>query len=70
MFSSQFCKFDSEDPTLIVPSPASTSQLFIKGGTVVNADMARLANVYIEDGIIRAVGRDLKVCKKTAIAYW
>lgn len=35
--------------------------ILIRGGTVVNADMSERADVYVEDGIIKAVGQDLEV---------
>lgn len=35
--------------------------IIIRGGTVVNADISQSADVYIEDGLIRAVGQNLDV---------
>ncbi len=35
--------------------------LFIRGGTVINADGSERADVYIEGGLIKAVGQDLDV---------
>ncbi|PHZ84551.1 dihydropyrimidinase [Paremcibacter congregatus] len=35
--------------------------ILIRGGTVVNADCSARADVYIEDGIIKAVGLDLDI---------
>lgn len=34
--------------------------ILVRGGTVVNADVSRRADVYIEDGLIKAVGPDLE----------
>jgi len=34
--------------------------ILVRGGTVVNADISRRADVYIEDGLIKAVGLDLE----------
>lgn len=39
----------------------SSSKLLIKGGTVVNAHHQEVADVYVEDGIIVAVKRNIKV---------
>ncbi|XP_021901120.1 dihydropyrimidinase-like isoform X1 [Carica papaya] len=60
--SSQFC-----DAGIAYGSPtcgtsfSSTTKILIKGGTVVNAHQQELADVYIENGIIVAVQRNLKV---------
>lgn len=40
---------------------ASTSKILIKGGTVVNAHHKEVADVYIEDGIIAAVQKNIMV---------
>ncbi|KAI5075203.1 hypothetical protein GOP47_0009279 [Adiantum capillus-veneris] len=39
----------------------SSTRLLIKGGTIVNADRQEIADVYIEDGIIKAVEPNMKV---------
>ncbi|XP_057955170.1 dihydropyrimidinase [Malania oleifera] len=39
----------------------SSSKLLIKGGTVVNAHLMEIADVYVEDGIIIAVKPNIKV---------
>ncbi|GAU22141.1 hypothetical protein TSUD_251690 [Trifolium subterraneum] len=46
-------------------SSSSSSKLLIKGGTVVNAHHQQVADVYIEDGIIVAVGDDVHVIDAT-----
>ena len=40
---------------------APTSKILIKGGTVVNAHHKEVSDVYIEDGIIAAVQKDIVV---------
>jgi len=40
---------------------SSQNRLLIKGGEVVNADNRERADVYVEDGIIRQVGKNLEV---------
>lgn len=35
-------------------------KLLIRGGKVVNADFSQVADVYIEDGVVRAVGPHLQ----------
>ncbi|KAE8663804.1 Dihydropyrimidinase [Hibiscus syriacus] len=40
---------------------SSSSKLLIKGGTLVNAHNQEVADVYVEDGIILAVGPNIKV---------
>ena len=37
------------------------NSVLIRGGTVVNADASVAADVHCEDGVIRAIGRDLDV---------
>ena len=37
------------------------NRILIKGGRVVNDDFAEKADVYIEDGVIQQVGKDLPV---------
>ncbi|KAJ4822569.1 hypothetical protein Tsubulata_036737 [Turnera subulata] len=44
---------------------SSSSKLLIKGGTVVNAHAQEVADVYVEDGIIVAVGDDVYVIDAT-----
>lgn len=62
VFLFQFC-----DAGIAYGSPtcgtsfSSTTKILIKGGTVVNAHQQELADVYIENGIIVAVQRNLKV---------
>eukprot|EP00250_Pteridium_aquilinum_P032946 c498_g1_i1 orf=145-1728(+) len=41
-------------------SDTMSTRLLIKGGTVVNADRQEVADVYIEDGIIKAVEPNIK----------
>ncbi|KAG8133864.1 hypothetical protein E2320_011631 [Naja naja] len=44
------------------PAEASIMQkLLIRGGKVVNADFSQVADVYIEDGVVRAVGPHLQL---------
>lgn len=38
---------------------AAPSRLLIRGGRVVNDDFSQVADVLVEDGLVRAVGRDL-----------
>jgi dihydropyrimidinase len=38
---------------------AAPSRLLIRGGRVVNDDCSRVADVLVEDGVVRALGRDL-----------
>lgn len=38
---------------------AAPSRLLIRGGRVVNADASQVADVLVEDGVVRALGRDL-----------
>lgn len=38
---------------------AAPSRLLIRGGRVVNADSSQVADVLVEDGVVRALGRDL-----------
>ena len=40
---------------------SNQSRVLIKGGKVVNHDFAEKADVYIEDGVIQQVGKDLSV---------
>lgn len=42
-------------------------RLVIRGGTVVNADVSQVADVYCEDGIIKAVGPKLEVPEGTEV---
>ncbi|XP_077978343.1 dihydropyrimidinase-like isoform X2 [Glandiceps talaboti] len=42
-----------------VAKPMLTQRILVKGGKVVNADYSFDADVYIEDGVIRQVGKDL-----------
>jgi len=41
--------------------------VLIKGGTVVNADFSRRADVLCEDGVITAVGENLDAPKGTTV---
>lgn len=43
------------------------SRILIKGGKVVNEDFSEMADVYIEDGVIGAVGSDLQVPAGTRV---
>ncbi len=43
------------------------SRILIKGGKVVNEDFSEIADVYIEDGVISAVGSDLQVAAGTRV---
>lgn len=43
------------------------SRILIKGGKVVNEDFSEMADVYIEDGVISAVGSDLQVPAGTRV---
>ncbi|CAO2602406.1 Dpys [Lemmus lemmus] len=38
---------------------APQGRLLIRGGRVVNDDFSQVADVLVEDGVVRAVGRDL-----------
>uniref|UniRef100_A0A4X2LHS0 Amidohydrolase-related domain-containing protein n=1 Tax=Vombatus ursinus TaxID=29139 RepID=A0A4X2LHS0_VOMUR len=38
---------------------AASPRLLIRGGRVVNEDRSQLADVLVEDGVVRAVGPDL-----------
>ena len=38
---------------------AAPSRLLIRGGRVVNDDSSQVADVLVEDGVVRALGRDL-----------
>lgn len=38
---------------------AMPSRLLIRGGRVVNDDFSQVADVLVEDGVVRALGRDL-----------
>ncbi|XP_054983928.1 dihydropyrimidinase [Sorex araneus] len=38
---------------------AAPSRLLIRGGRVVNDDLSQVADVLVEDGVVRALGRDL-----------
>ncbi|KAG8524078.1 Dihydropyrimidinase [Galemys pyrenaicus] len=38
---------------------AAPTRLLIRGGRVVNDDSSQVADVLVEDGVIRALGRDL-----------
>uniref|UniRef100_A0A2K6FL15 Dihydropyrimidinase n=1 Tax=Propithecus coquereli TaxID=379532 RepID=A0A2K6FL15_PROCO len=38
---------------------AAPSRLLIRGGCVVNDDLSQVADVLVEDGVVRALGRDL-----------
>lgn len=42
----------------------SGTKLLVKGGTVVNAHLQEVADVYIDDGIIVAVQPDINVRKR------
>jgi hypothetical protein len=58
----QQCIFGgAQGEDLLLPSESAAGGLFIQGGTVVNADWQRTADVYIEGGLIKAVGPGLKV---------
>ncbi|XP_036904267.1 dihydropyrimidinase isoform X2 [Sturnira hondurensis] len=41
------------------PAMAAPSRLLIRGGRVVNDDLSLEADVLVEDGVVRALGRDL-----------
>lgn len=41
------------------PGMAAPSRLLIRGGRVVNDDFSQVADVLVEDGVVRALGRDL-----------
>ncbi|KTG38743.1 hypothetical protein cypCar_00036284 [Cyprinus carpio] len=43
------------------------SRILIKGGKVVNEDFSEMADVFIEDGVISAVGSDLQVAAGTRV---
>lgn len=38
---------------------SAPSRLLIRGGRVVNGDSSQVADVLVEDGVVRALGRDL-----------
>lgn len=59
----QFCDAGVQyDVSKCGMSTASLSKILIKDGTVVNAHMQEIADVYIEDGIIVAVKPYIEVC--------
>ena len=46
---------------------SSQNRILIKGGTVVNATGSELADVYVEDGLIKQVGSHLDIPGGTRI---
>eukprot|EP00898_Chlorokybus_atmophyticus_P007714 jgi/Chlat1/7944/Chrsp68S00585 len=56
----EFCSIDGQAAACSSTTQAA-GKLLVKGGTIVNADRAQLADVYIVDGVITALGLDLKV---------
>lgn len=46
---------DSPEPLAM----ASQERLLIRGGRVVNDDFSQVADVLVEDGVVRALGQDL-----------
>ncbi|KAJ8446839.1 hypothetical protein Cgig2_016149 [Carnegiea gigantea] len=62
--TAQFCEAGieyGETGCQVSSSPSSSRKILIKGGTVVNAHHQEVADVYVEDGIISAVQRNIKV---------
>lgn len=62
--TAQFCEAGIEygqTGCQVSSSPSSSRKILIKGGTVVNAHHQEVADVYVEDGIIIAVQRNIKV---------
>uniref|UniRef100_A0A8B9J8H2 Dihydropyrimidinase n=1 Tax=Astyanax mexicanus TaxID=7994 RepID=A0A8B9J8H2_ASTMX len=50
-----------------IPIMAHKSRILIKGGKVVNEECSERADVYVEDGIIQAVGLDLETPAGTRV---
>ncbi|KAE8037291.1 hypothetical protein FH972_009892 [Carpinus fangiana] len=65
--SDQFCDagVGYGEPACGISSSSSPSKILIKGGTVVNAHKQEVADVYVEDGIIVAVGDHVTVLDAT-----
>ncbi|KAG6411398.1 hypothetical protein SASPL_129480 [Salvia splendens] len=65
--SNQFCDAGAEYGKLACGAAATASKILIKGGTVVNAHHKEVSDVYIEDGIISAVQKDIVVADDVKI---
>ncbi|GAB6026134.1 hypothetical protein CHUAL_012332 [Chamberlinius hualienensis] len=46
---------------------SAQNRILIKGGQIINDDMTSFADVYVEDGVIKQVGRDLHIPGGTKI---
>eukprot|EP00850_Spirogloea_muscicola_P012179 SM000078S22038 [mRNA] locus=s78:161994:165564:+ [translate_table: standard] len=62
-----FCSGAGPAVQEVLASPTAASRLLIRGGTVVNAHGQLEADVYVEDGVISAVGPGLQVPEGTRI---
>lgn len=60
-FLFQQCTFVEGQELHLSSSNLGEGGILIQGGVVVNADMQRKADVYIQGGLIQAVGPNLKV---------